>query len=551
MSTRALSCHDILEQIIRLLIRREVDENDNIIIHKQDVLTCALTCRSFLGPALSTLWYSLNSLVPLLKLLPNFKTQGDYYCLTGRIEEKDWSNFDSHAELVREFIYTDVDSPDHIVLPSVYLRLAQCRPKPLPHLMRFNCPCSTAAITETLLFLSPLLEKVEFKNVCSVAKRTNVEMFLSFLADESVQSLRSLYMDGNITKGLLSAICHFKHLRSLELIGGGTGSDNDLYEEDLVQVGTALENLTKFSLEANLSPKPPASLSENPAKGPKFTAFANLTDLTLTGTPASITRVLQAITSDCIQKLEFHIPESTDSEQPHIQYIIFQAGSRWATTITSLKFYLTNANGNESRGWGDDFSSSSDGDDNDSSGGKEDLSMGQFLRAIYQHQWPLLEVLTIDRAIGWACSDKDVSDLVSMWSKLRELELSLNPPKHSQLPTILSLYTIAQGLPHLTSLRISLNLRYLPKDMTVTQVQSPTAFTPHRLHHLFIDSDHAGNDIVLLVHHLDTVFPYLHTLLGRRNAQSDWSEIQSILRLCQKVRASERRRMKAPAATFG
>ncbi|KAK7435423.1 hypothetical protein VKT23_019684 [Stygiomarasmius scandens] len=518
MSAKALACHDIVEQIVRLLVDTQTDHNDNTIMRKQDILSCALTCRSFLGPALGVLWYSLNSLVPLLKLLPNFKAESGYYSLTGKITEKDWTNFDAHAKLVREFIYTDIDSPDHIVLPSVYLRLAQCRPKPLPHLMRFNCPCSTAAITETLLFLSPLLERVEFKNVSTVAKTANIEMFLSFLADESV-SLQSLYMEGNASKSLLSSICHFKQLRSLELLGG---RDNVIDEEDLVNLGASLPHLTKLSLEANVS-------SSTQSRPEETHLFSNVNDLTLFGSTTSISSILKIISAEQLEKFELHIPETSDSDQPHIQYVVNQAASRWSQTLSSLKIYLTDGNDVDSRGWGDDSTNGSD------------LSINHFLQPIYQHPWPNLKVLTINRDLGWSCSNGEITKLVSTWPLLKELELSLNAPKYTQLPTLSSLYTIAHYCPDLVSLRITLNLRDV-KDIHIHL--SSSSFIPHHLDHLFIDTEHAVDDIILLIQHLDTVFPYLQSLLGRKDAQSDWVEIQRILKLCQKVRASERRRLK-------
>ncbi|THU97512.1 hypothetical protein K435DRAFT_838587 [Dendrothele bispora CBS 962.96] len=591
MSAIALSCHDIVEQIIRLLVFTEKDENDNVVIRKQDVLSCALACRSFLGPALSVLWYSLSSLVPLLKLLPNFKAADGYYSLTGKIEEKDWTNFDAHAKLVREFTYTDIDSPDHTVLPSVYLRLAQFRPKPLPHLLRFTCSCSTAAISETLLFLSPILERVEFKDVNTLEKRTNVEMFLSFLVHESI-SLQSLCVSGTIPKNLLSIICHFSQLRSLELLGkGGEGpnSDNDMDEEDLIQIGLLLPHLNKLSLEANLS----SSTDPEKKDFEMLRPFSNLHELNLHGSASSITRALQIISPDTLHKLSFHIPESPESSspsdsQPQIQHILSQVTSRWSQTLSSLKIHLTDGTDPYSQdGWGSDDESN----DNDTS---TPLSLSQLLHPMYLSSWPFLSSLSVTRALfNLTCSNSEITSLVTTWgSSLKHLELSFvdtnnnnnnsrymtTTNKHSQLPTLSSLYTIAQHCPNLVSLQITLNLRDLPKDLLPnpldplnplnlliphTPSQSSSSFIPHpsyhhhhrhhhHLQHLFINTSHAVQDTVLFIHHLDTLFPHLQSLIGRKDAQSDWTEIQRILKLCQRVRAFERCRLKKDVdMTFG
>jgi hypothetical protein len=46
---------------------------------QQHLLWAALTCKTFLEPALDVLWRSMNSLIPLLKLLPSFQLVLDTY----------------------------------------------------------------------------------------------------------------------------------------------------------------------------------------------------------------------------------------------------------------------------------------------------------------------------------------------------------------------------------------------------------------------------------------------------------------------------------------
>ena len=47
--------------------------------NKQHLLWAALTSKAFLDPALDSLWSSMVSLVPLLKLLPAFRLVRDTY----------------------------------------------------------------------------------------------------------------------------------------------------------------------------------------------------------------------------------------------------------------------------------------------------------------------------------------------------------------------------------------------------------------------------------------------------------------------------------------
>ena len=48
------------------------------------LLNVALTCQSFLGPALDSLWYSIDDLAVLFKLLPNFEFSDAAQTLTVR-----------------------------------------------------------------------------------------------------------------------------------------------------------------------------------------------------------------------------------------------------------------------------------------------------------------------------------------------------------------------------------------------------------------------------------------------------------------------------------
>lgn len=67
---------DILDEICEYL--HDEDGSNELLAHanRQNLLWAGLTCRAFLEPALDRLWRSLDSLFPLLKILPSF-TQSD------------------------------------------------------------------------------------------------------------------------------------------------------------------------------------------------------------------------------------------------------------------------------------------------------------------------------------------------------------------------------------------------------------------------------------------------------------------------------------------
>ena len=68
---QVLSIQEVLHQIMENLS----PPDPTILIPKPTratLLNVALTCHSFLGPALDMLWYSIDDLTVLFKLLPNF-----------------------------------------------------------------------------------------------------------------------------------------------------------------------------------------------------------------------------------------------------------------------------------------------------------------------------------------------------------------------------------------------------------------------------------------------------------------------------------------------
>ena len=66
---------DILDEICEYL--HEQDGSSELALSsKQNLLWAGLTCKAFLEPAMDRLWSSLDSLFPLLKILPSF-TQSD------------------------------------------------------------------------------------------------------------------------------------------------------------------------------------------------------------------------------------------------------------------------------------------------------------------------------------------------------------------------------------------------------------------------------------------------------------------------------------------
>ena len=65
----------LIQEVIHRIMEHLSPRNPAVLIPKRTratLLNVALTCRLFLGPALDALWYSIDDLMVLFKLLPNF-----------------------------------------------------------------------------------------------------------------------------------------------------------------------------------------------------------------------------------------------------------------------------------------------------------------------------------------------------------------------------------------------------------------------------------------------------------------------------------------------
>lgn len=63
------------------LIFAHFDLVEDPMVYRKSLYWAALTCKAFTEPALDVLWRSMNSLIPLLKLLPKlFLIEDEYVC---------------------------------------------------------------------------------------------------------------------------------------------------------------------------------------------------------------------------------------------------------------------------------------------------------------------------------------------------------------------------------------------------------------------------------------------------------------------------------------
>lgn len=74
--TRVLSIHEILLKIFQCIY-----DDEDLEQPKQKLLSVALTCRNFCGPALDILWQDVAHLEDLLRVLPLTTDSGNLVSL--------------------------------------------------------------------------------------------------------------------------------------------------------------------------------------------------------------------------------------------------------------------------------------------------------------------------------------------------------------------------------------------------------------------------------------------------------------------------------------
>jgi len=74
-----LSNSDVLAYLFAFLEPDGIVDRERLVEARKDLLSASLVCSSFRDPALDCLWRFLDSLVPLLRLLPGIKQNGKTY----------------------------------------------------------------------------------------------------------------------------------------------------------------------------------------------------------------------------------------------------------------------------------------------------------------------------------------------------------------------------------------------------------------------------------------------------------------------------------------
>ncbi|KAI0657706.1 hypothetical protein C8Q70DRAFT_260324 [Cubamyces menziesii] len=185
-SKRALQCQDILNMIFSLLSPRWGPRHDKDLYKEclercRTLACCARVCTSFLDPALDVLWRALNSIHPILQLLPI--TTIDRTVMLTEVTPARWARFQQYAQRVRVLIRPNGIDYVHQSVWMLLGSLLQGAPL-LPRLVRLSLDILVNRPADYLCLLSPSLRNLELSfndNSREILRGMEAPIALAFL----------------------------------------------------------------------------------------------------------------------------------------------------------------------------------------------------------------------------------------------------------------------------------------------------------------------------------------------------------------------------------
>ena len=418
------------------------------------------------------------------------------------MSQTDTDRLQYYSRKVKSFRAIAPDDPDPNepkVHPSTYIRIAQLQSSALfPSLRRLHYDLGERSISHIFLFVSPLLESLEFHDI-NGEENTIIGPFLFTLSSQLLNRIVLSSNTGRMSADILKkSIVHFKHLRSLVLLDAVFMDDFSLLEV----LGT-LPSLEHLTLEAHDPASHPAQAPENSnSKGGGRKYFDALESISVTGSIFLIQHLLGFIDSPCLKLINAspvinHVRNKREPDHLFTPFMTIVA-SKWSQSLTTLVIGLN---------FVDCYAISN-----------------CLMLLTYLHE------MQESSPFGWNMGnmDDDVRRLVMSWPKLRTLSLI---PLNQASISLSTLRIIAENCPELRYLRISLDISNIP----------PFDTSGESLRHN------------LEVLDLGRVYPYTQTTSECRiqvaryldlilksvevpREDVTWSGIRDMVKLCQEIR---------------
>jgi len=411
------------------------------------------------------MWRQMDSLLPLLKLLPGLRLIDNYYvghniksiqkrptslpCVqvfTNVLAPTDFTRYDYYAALVKDYSHSrqEEEEADEPVFPrintSVYFCVARFRPTLLPSLTIFTCYANAFDDRiELNFFASPSLKDVGIYGVNSPQKTTEVLMYLSLLGSQApnIRVLR-LFVNRNTPTSCFQTVLNLKSLRFLHLFfeEGETGFPSNTVLPDIEALGV-LEHLEELRVQCFIR----SNLTPSAYTSPLVVAPDTLRSL----------KILNVYGEYVLAKTLFNLCRYSPVQQldymgdhlPRVSSLIEQAAVQWEGTLEEVCFarYF----------WRQDRQ-------------PEALELGRDLRPLYSpSNLKILSLSATAKEMVFVISDEDIVAMAEALPLLEKVQLDLLAKDLDSPPSVAVLKVLAYRCPRLKEIMIPLNVIAVPK----------------------------------------------------------------------------------------
>ncbi|TFK64650.1 hypothetical protein BDN72DRAFT_963043 [Pluteus cervinus] len=470
---------------------------DKILIRRSALRAAALSCRRFSGPALDSLWQTMNSLFPLISILPSTTPNGTLYLRLSQCSPTILDRFSAYANRIRTLVVNGTISKNANsieVHPSVYGALRNMRPHLLPSLHTLLVPSFSDQNfdVDVSLIGSSRLQRLEIGTYTGAP-----EVLETFIVSTSARagSLSHVSLDCSLAnlpadaeEAVLTAVAG---VHSLALSSSTLSSLSRL---------SCLSGLRQLDIPVRISCQ---SLQKYL---PKSFSMPHLRKLSVSGYTDSIHQFLPIFQRCKLESLSIYLIQPSIPSQ--IKAIADLIAKNWGETMLHSQFNFDDALQNRQK-FGMIFD-------------REFASL--FLPGLLS-----LEVKNYPGCLG------SQTPLANVASHLPAIQSLVLPPHQSgQEPTLDDLRSLAQSCPSLRHLSTSVNL-----DSKV-EVTVEIPFLYHELHTLHVYASPIV-DTWTVATNLDRTFPYLQKITTSPNLDATlykkWREVERALDLCHRSRA--------------
>ncbi|KAI1788334.1 hypothetical protein LXA43DRAFT_646274 [Ganoderma leucocontextum] len=317
----ALACYDILATIFDHLAPSRPDgyKETEDLRHscRKALASSAVACSTLSHHALNCLWRELDSILPLLKTLPNCKVVDSRLVLCGAIWDEQWTRFQLYADRVRVIeTLAGLSGPGpvvHPIHPSVWLCLAvRCRGSPLmPRLRELRAyDLDISEPSAFVILMSPTLRLLDIifalegeEEDCQIAPHVASSLLqtLPFMAPNLETYIYEV--DISPSHGYIEAFRQFTRLKKLII-----GESNLDLDEHALRILSTVPTLRDLSCTIDFPSSSSLALPQR--------MFQQLTALDVTGYFDHLTAFIHACQLSNLARITLRIEQRPRAGEP-------------------------------------------------------------------------------------------------------------------------------------------------------------------------------------------------------------------------------------------